>query len=295
MTDQNNKYVLVARAIIKFGNEILLVRRSETDTRSGFYELPGGMVDPGESLEEAVVREVKEETGIEISNIKFKETNSYMVGDDRHLSGIFIAEVTTDQVVLSHEHDDYKWVSAVNFNNVQLEPHYQEYLAEYFKTDTVQGELIEEKSDNTTLDHIIAYTDGGSRGNPGPSASGYVILNEQEEILEEGGEYLGITTNNQAEYQAVKLALENAKKFQPKEISFYIDSLLVVNQMNGVFKIKSKELLPIHESIKQLAKLYDKVTFAHVRREYNTLADEQVNIVLDSHEKTSGSRGVSGN
>lgn len=292
MTEQN-KHTLTARVIIKFGEEILLVRRSHTDSRGGFYELPGGTVDAGESLEVAARREVKEETGLDLGELIFKETNSYKVGEEQRLSGIFVAESTTDKVVLSHEHDDYKWVSADNFNNVELEPHYQKYLANYFKTDKIQTELIQETLKITTLDHIIAYTDGGSRGNPGPSASGYVLMDEKEQLLEEGGEYLGITTNNQAEYQAVKLALENAKKYQPKEISFFIDSLLVVNQMNGVFKIKSKELWPIHDAIKQLAKQYGKVTFTHVRREFNTLADEQVNIVLDSYEHRSKSRGVS--
>lgn len=136
----------------------------------------------------------------------------------------------------------------------------------------------------TQYEQLDIYTDGGSRGNPGPSASGYVIMTTEKAILDEGGEYLGITTNNQAEYQAVKLALEEAKKFEPKFIDFYIDSMLVVNQMNGTWKIKNKDLWPIHEAIKELAAGFEKVTFTHVRREFNTLADEQVNIVLDSHQ-----------
>ena len=130
---------------------------------------------------------------------------------------------------------------------------------------------------------LIIYTDGGSRGNPGPSASGYVIMDAQEQIIEDGGEYLGITTNNQAEYQAVKLALEQAYKFNPKRIHFKIDSLLVVNQMIGKFKIKNKDLWPINESIRRLIQEHDaKVAFTHVRREFNKLADQKVNEVLDS-------------
>ncbi len=130
---------------------------------------------------------------------------------------------------------------------------------------------------------LVIYTDGGSRGNPGPSASGFVIMNTKEQILEEGGEYLGVTTNNQAEYQAVKIALETALKYHPSKIEFRIDSLLVVNQMNGVYKIKNRDLWPIHSAIKELVEQVNgSVKFTHVRREFNTLADQKVNEVLDA-------------
>lgn len=136
---------------------------------------------------------------------------------------------------------------------------------------------------NTNNKSLIIYTDGGSRGNPGPSATGYVIMDSEETILEAGGEYLGITTNNQAEYQAVKTALEKAEKYQATDIEFRIDSLLVVNQMKGVYKIKNRDLWPIHESIKDLiTKSNAKINFKHVRREFNKLADQEVNIVLDT-------------
>jgi len=128
------------------------------------------------------------------------------------------------------------------------------------------------------------YTDGGSRGNPGPSASGYVIMAEDDQVLEEGGEYLGITTNNQAEYQAVRLALNAARKYQPQTLEFYLDSLLVVNQMNGVYKIKNRDLWPIYSDIKKLAENFKEVKFKHVGREFNKLADAKVNEVLDGRE-----------
>ena len=290
MNAKNEKHRLVARIIVHRGEDILFVRRSESDSRAGVYEMPGGMVDPGESLEQGALRELKEETGLSAGELIFRETSAYEVGEEKRLSGIFEAYIEGGEVVLSDEHDDFKWLNADNYHNVNLEPHYREYFDEYFKTDAEDVPEKAEKQENTTLSHIIAYTDGGSRGNPGPSASGYVLMGEDEEILEEGGEYLGITTNNQAEYQAVKLALEKAKKYQPKEISFFIDSLLVVNQMNGKFKIKAKDLWPIHEAIKNLATEFEKVTFTHVRREFNTLADEQVNIVLDSYEHRNGTK-----
>lgn len=133
-------------------------------------------------------------------------------------------------------------------------------------------------------DELHIFTDGGSRGNPGPSASGYVILTPDGQVVEEGGEYLGITTNNQAEYQAVKLALESANKYNVKKIKFFIDSLLVVNQMNGVYKIKNRDLWPVHEAIKEEAKKFDSISFTHVYREKNKLADAKVNEILDSRQ-----------
>jgi len=136
--------------------------------------------------------------------------------------------------------------------------------------------------DSFIVESIKIFTDGGSRGNPGPSASGYVILDMEDTILIEKGVYLGITTNNQAEYLALKFALEDAHKIGAREIYVYMDSLLVINQMNGIFKVKNRDLWPIYESIKELSEQFKKIKFTHVPRELNKLADAQVNITLDA-------------
>lgn len=139
------------------------------------------------------------------------------------------------------------------------------------------------EQNTTSYPEIHIFTDGGSRGNPGRSASGYVIMTTDDTVLESGGEYLGITTNNQAEYRAVRLALEQARKFNPLAIRFYIDSELVVKQLNGQYKIKNADLWPIYEGIKKVMTEFPSVTFTHVRRELNTLADKEVNRILDEH------------
>lgn len=131
------------------------------------------------------------------------------------------------------------------------------------------------------VENIIVYADGGSRGNPGPSASGYVLMDEQENVLVDKGVYLGITTNNQAEYQALKFALEEARRMGAKDVSVRLDSMLVVNQMNGVFKVSNRDLWPVHDSIKKIIISFDHISFTHVPRELNTLADAAVNRVLD--------------
>ena len=155
-------------------------------------------------------------------------------------------------------------------------------------TTTEKNVLIENPSDDsagTDTDHLILYSDGGSRGNPGPSASGYVVMNRRQDVLNQGGMYLGITTNNQAEYHGVRLGLEKAIEMGAKTVDFRIDSLLVVNQLNGIYTIKNRELWPINERIVDLAKKFDKVTFTHVKREFNQLADGMVNKILNAHEQ----------
>jgi ribonuclease HI/pterin-4a-carbinolamine dehydratase len=125
------------------------------------------------------------------------------------------------------------------------------------------------------------FADGGSRGNPGPSASGFVLMTPDDQEIIKNGEYLGITTNNQAEYQALKLGVEYALKYGVRELEVYMDSLLVINQMKGIFKVKNRDLWPIHQAIKELCVGFDKVHFAHVPRELNKIADGEVNRVLD--------------
>lgn len=147
--------------------------------------------------------------------------------------------------------------------------------------------IAELEAKNTTLDvdEIKFYGDGGSRGNPGPSASGYVLMDMHDNILETNGEYLNITTNNQAEYHSLKLGLERALQLGAKNIHVYMDSLLVINQMKGIFKVKNKELIPVYNKVKALSLQFQAIDYTHVPRELNKLADAEVNRILDSISK----------
>ena len=124
------------------------------------------------------------------------------------------------------------------------------------------------------------FTDGGSRGNPGPSASGVVILTMEDEVIEAFGVYLGVTTNNQAEYLAVKFAMEHIAAYEPEKVHAYMDSELVCKQLNGIYRVKNVDLQPIFSQIKNLSLQYD-ISFEHVYREHNKLADAQVNLAID--------------
>ena len=126
------------------------------------------------------------------------------------------------------------------------------------------------------------YADGGSRGNPGPSALGYALIDMTGNIVVKKGTYLGITTNNQAEYQALRAGLEEAERMNVGIVHVYMDSLLVVNQMLGIFKVKNRDLWPIHAAIKERLDHFEKVTFTHVPRQLNKIADAAVNEALDA-------------
>jgi ribonuclease HI/pterin-4a-carbinolamine dehydratase len=148
------------------------------------------------------------------------------------------------------------------------------------KNDTQAAAIVDKEA--TVITEVQLYADGGSRGNPGPSASGYVLLDMSGRIALKQGEYIGITTNNQAEYQALKLGLEHAlHDFQARQVHVYMDSMLVVNQMKNIFKIKNRELWPVHNACVELVKKFEKVSFDHVPRELNKLADEEVNKAMD--------------
>lgn len=134
-----------------------------------------------------------------------------------------------------------------------------------------------------TKSKVKLYADGGSRGNPGPSALGFVVIDaSNNNVLFEFGKYIGVTTNNQAEYQALVRGMEYCKAQNIKELEVYMDSLLVINQMKGIFKVRNRDLWPLNEKAKEYTSSFKSITFQHVPRELNKLADAQVNIALDS-------------
>ncbi len=131
---------------------------------------------------------------------------------------------------------------------------------------------------------LIVFTDGASRGNPGPASYGFTISKESGQLIYQEGKHIGVTTNNVAEYTAVLKSLQYLKeKFDSDlEVIFYMDSKLVVEQLSGRFKIKSEHLKGIIYKINQLARLFGKVSYNHVPRELNKQADKMANIALDN-------------
>lgn len=134
---------------------------------------------------------------------------------------------------------------------------------------------------------LIINTDGGARGNPGPAGIGAVIKDEQGNLLFEKGEYIGETTNNQAEYKALIMALQNAStilshKSEVLNLEIRMDSELIVKQITGEYKIKDPGLKILAAEVFGLLKNFGSYEFVHVRREFNSHADRLVNEALDS-------------
>jgi ribonuclease HI len=134
--------------------------------------------------------------------------------------------------------------------------------------------------------NINVYTDGGSRGNPGHSAFGLVVYDDQQQIIHKDSKYLGIKTNNEAEYAGLIAALEWIKKNQSKlnisNINFYSDSQLMVRQISGTYRVKASNLLPIFQEAKKLiSQISLSINFQDVRRELNELADQLANEAMD--------------
>jgi ribonuclease HI len=129
---------------------------------------------------------------------------------------------------------------------------------------------------------LIIYTDGGARGNPGPAGIGAIAKNDDNEIVFEISEFIGKTTNNQAEYRALVSAIKKAKQLKTEEVDFFLDSELVVKQLNGEYKVKNKDLMPLFLEISNFKKQFKKITFSHVRREFNKEADKLANMAMDA-------------
>lgn len=125
------------------------------------------------------------------------------------------------------------------------------------------------------------FTDGGSRGNPGHAAIGFALFKD-EEAMEVFGQYIGIATNNVAEYKALEAGLERLKKEGASEIAVYMDSELVVKQIKGEYKVKNTELKQEYSKIKALLESFKKYSINYVPREHNKIADKQVNLALDN-------------
>lgn len=132
---------------------------------------------------------------------------------------------------------------------------------------------------------LIIYSDGGARGNPGPAGIGVVILDEQKKVVGQISKYIGEATNNQAEYQALVMALQKAKQLGAKELEIFLDSELLVKQLNHQYRVKDKDLALLFVKVYNAVLGFHKVIFKHIRREFNIQADKLVNKAIDKMYK----------
>jgi|SRR5579862_1045723 len=139
------------------------------------------------------------------------------------------------------------------------------------------GPLFDDIPPEATL-----FADGGSRGNPGPAASGAVIVAPSGDVVQEVGSYLGTATNNVAEWTALLLGLEAAADRGIRRLAVRMDSELVVKQLRGEYRVKHADLQPLHRRALALLRRFEHVDVRHIPRKQNALADRLVNQVLDA-------------
>lgn len=194
-----------------------------------------------------------------------------------------LGDVTEKDILAQHK----------NKSKNQLLEHYRQFYGERVDLDIpvkiISFDFSPTAGDTPTpamlLEEARLYTDGGSRGNPGESACAYVICDLNDAIVEKAGFYLGMATNNQAEYLGLQRGLQRARELGINKVTLFSDSQLVVNQMNGIYKVKNQELAPLNQEVNELAAFFEKVTFVHVPRELNKDSDKEVNRILDEQER----------
>lgn len=287
------KQRVVTKAIVKQDGKVLLLRRrGGRPSIAGLYELPGGRVHITQQPKDALEHAFNIHLGVSAETVQLDDVMTFIDPDDRELQYLFILfqaslKVTDRTIALSDEYDRYVWKQLSDIQLEEITQSTQQLLGLVPVAYSTRGEeevVVIRDAKGTTCEKVVAYSDGGSRGNPGPSASGYVLLDEGGKVIYEGGSFLGITTNNVAEYQAVYLALEKALEFGACVVDMRMDSQLVANQMNGIYRVKHPDLAAIHARIQEMSAQFEKVTYTYVAREYNKLADGMVNKILDQHE-----------
>jgi len=268
--------------IIQNKDGVLILRRSRGRSEAPvFWELPTGKIKFGEQPEEAMARSLAEYTGLTASSIRLRDVITFLAleGSSR-LSNLYIVY---DINVLPggrpeprDRYAGYKYLKDFSNSNIRL----NEASLSVF-------EIIEEKitssriSSRESANAVAIYVDGASRGNPGPAGIGYYIVGTDGSVLEQGGEFIGFATSRLAEYYAMKSGIERAASLGLKTAHFFSDSLMVVNQLNGIFSIKNPDILPIYAAIQKLLEQFDSVSFTHIPRSKNIIADHEANAAID--------------
>ena len=133
------------------------------------------------------------------------------------------------------------------------------------------------------MKRMVIFTDGASRGNPGPAAIGVTIKDEQGRFITSISQRIGRATNNQAEYRAIIAALEEATRLDAKRVDVKMDSELVVKQINGEYRVKKATLKPLYQQVKQQQGLLEGLTITHILRQQNIKSDNLANKALNGY------------
>lgn len=274
------------------GGGILLLKRPQSRAEEvPAWEILTGKIHFGEQPEEALARSFYEYLGVEVSSIKLRDAVTFVgLSGSSQMENLYIVfEVTIPKEAKLTPTDRYtafKYLKKTELATVRLED------ATMSVIDIVSGhrrEAINMKPTDAIDDPrgaangATVYVDGGSRGNPGPAAIGYYIIGQDGRVIKRGGEFIGFATSRVAEYYAMKEGMEQAIELGLKRVRFVGDNLMMINQLKGVYQVKSLDLLPIYNDVQNLLKNFDAVAFSHVKRSQNMEADMEAGKALEGH------------
>lgn len=274
------------------GGGILLLKRPQSRAEEvPAWEILTGKIHFGEQPEEALARSFYEYLGVEVSSIKLRDAVTFVgLSGSSQMENLYIVfeVVLPDGVKLTpmDRYTAFKYLKKTELATVRLED------ATMSVIDIVSGhrrEAINMKPTDAIDDPrgaangATVYVDGGSRGNPGPAAIGYYIVGQDGRVIKRGGEFIGFATSRVAEYYAMKEGMEQAIGLGLKRVRFVGDNLMMINQLKGIYQVKSLDLLPIYNDVQNLLKNFDAVAFSHVKRSQNMEADREAGKALEGH------------
>ena len=268
--------------IIRNEDGVLILKRNRGRSDAPvFWELPTGKIKFGEQPEEAMARSLTEYTGFRASTIRLKDVITFLAPEGAsRLSNLYIVYevnvVGDDKPIPRDRYIGYKYIKDFASTNVRLSE------ASLSVLEIVEGKIVDGHAiSRDTANSVSIYVDGASRGNPGPSGIGYRVVDVDGRVIDQGGEFIGFATSRVAEYYAMKNGIEHAIELGLKSARFFSDSLMVVNQLNGIFSVKNPDILPIYNSIQKLLENFDSVSFTHLSRSDNLIADSEANRAID--------------
>ena len=271
--------------IVRDSEKVLLLKRNLGRSEGEVvWELPTGKINFGEQPEEAMSRIVYEDLGLQVSSIKLEDVITFLSLDGASRFGnlYIIYEVSInreEKIVFGDRYSAYKFLKDDEHEGVRLND------ASLSVLEIISGKSRKsERGDyRGSANGATVFVDGCSRGNPGPSGIGYYIIGDNGQMIKKGGEFIGFATSRVAEYFALKEGCLQAMELGLKSVRFISDNLMMVNQMNGIYKVKNKDIEPIYNDIQKLLENFEACAFVHVKRTQNEEADREANNAVDRH------------
>lgn len=278
--------------IVREGEGILLLKKAQNRAEEiPAWEILTGKIRFGEQPEEALARSFYEYLGVEVSGLKLIDVVTFVgLTDSSQMENLYIVfEVTlpqTAKLVPVDRYTAFKFIKKSDLASVRLEDATMSVIdiVSGHKREAINMKPVDAIDDpRGAANGAIVYVDGGSRGNPGPAAIGYYIVGEDGKVIKRGGEFIGFATSRIAEYYAMKEGIEQAIELGMRRVRFVGDNLMMINQLKGIYRVKSRDLIIIYNDIQKLLKQFDAVSFSHVKRAQNMEADREANKALIGH------------